>query len=119
MHSDKPVSKHSSAIGITEYTDDMAKMGQLEFMYYTHGLVDDIHHRLGCPGCDPKAPANPALAEWFRIEAKWRARGEAPACPIERQRWYSENNRGKRWWREEIHGIAHYVPLPGDKRHEV
>jgi hypothetical protein len=106
------VGKSSSHIGFTEYTDDMARMGSIEFMYYTHGRSDDIHHRFGCPGCDPKAKDDPRMAAWFRLEAKWQAKGDPPTCPIERQQWYNAKFRGRPWWNEERDSVAHYRPLP-------
>lgn len=98
-------------IGNTEFTDDMAHQGSLEFRYYTKGAPGDgKRHSAGCPGCDPKAKDNPIFDIWFQIEAKWRARGEPPTCPKERQQWYREQFGGRPWWREERDGKAHYDP---------
>lgn len=102
----------SSHVGITEYGDDAHKQGVIEFRYYSHGRVDDIHHRWGCPGCDPTAKDDPAKAVWFTVEAKWRLRGDPPTCLIERQAWFNERFRDRPWWVEERDSIAHYRPLP-------
>lgn len=79
----------TTMVAWTEYTDDMAKQGALVFRFYTHGAADHAHD-LGCPGCDPKASDNPALDEWFRIEAKWAALGDPPSCPRKVEGWQKE-----------------------------
>jgi len=103
-------SRPTSMIGISQYADDMTRMGAIEFAHFTHGRRDDIHHSLGCPGCAPNGRSNPAFAVWFALDAKWQGRGEPPACPIERQAWFNARYRDRPWWVEARDSVAHYRP---------